>query len=43
MANLDPWLGPECASAGEQNTVLKIQTEISPWLGIKMVSTPTEV
>ena len=28
---LDAWLGPERASAGGYNTVLKIQTKISPW------------
>ena len=33
---LDAWLGPGRASAGGYNTVLKIETEISPWQQVKM-------
>ena len=35
---LDPWLGLEYASADEHNTVLKVQTELSPWQQVKMES-----
>ena len=33
---LDAWLAPECPSADGNNTVLKIQTEISPGQQVKM-------
>ena len=35
---LDAWLGPDSASAGEYNTFLKIQTEMSRWQQVKMAS-----
>lgn len=33
---LDAWPGPECVSVGKYKTVLKIQTEISPWQQVNM-------
>lgn len=38
MSILYPWLGPESTSEGGYNTLLKIQTEISPWKQVKMDS-----
>ena len=33
---LDASVSLECAFAGENNVVIKIQTEISPWQQVKM-------
>ena len=33
---LDDWVGQECASAGEYNAVLQIETEISSRKQVKM-------